>query len=42
MAGTARLSECLQSAAGVGNYGNNGRDDGYWAEREIVNFLRKF
>jgi predicted alpha/beta-fold hydrolase len=21
---------------------NNGRDDGYWAEHEIVNFLRKF
>jgi len=21
---------------------NNGRDDGYWAEHEIVNFLRRF
>jgi predicted alpha/beta-fold hydrolase len=30
------------SQAGVGNDGDGGDDDGFWAEHEIVNFLRRF
>ena len=30
------------SPAGVGNGGDGRYDDGYWAEHEIVNFLRRF
>jgi predicted alpha/beta-fold hydrolase len=32
----------VKSGAGVGNSGDGRDDDGYWAEREIVNFLRRF
>jgi predicted alpha/beta-fold hydrolase len=32
----------VRTAAGVENRNNGFDDDGYWAEREIVNFLRKF
>jgi predicted alpha/beta-fold hydrolase len=28
--------------SGVGNGGDGRYDDGYWAEHEIVNFLRRF
>jgi len=31
-----------RSPAGVGNASDGRYDDGYWAEREIVNFLRRF
>src|ERR1019366_1181364 len=30
------------SPAGVGNSSDGRYDDGYWAENEIVNFLRRF
>jgi predicted alpha/beta-fold hydrolase len=32
----------MRTAAGAGTTNNGPDDDGYWAEREIVNFLRKF
>jgi predicted alpha/beta-fold hydrolase len=32
----------VRTSAGVGIGGDGGYDDGYWAEREIVNFLRRF
>jgi predicted alpha/beta-fold hydrolase len=38
----AFIGSPVRSSAGVGN-GSDGRyDDGYWAEHEIVNFLREF
>lgn len=37
----AFVGEPAKSGIGAGS-GNNGRDDGYWAEHEIVNFLRRF
>lgn len=38
----AFVGKPLRALAGMGN-GSNGRyDDGYWAEHEIVNFLRSF
>ena len=35
-------SPAMRTAAGAGNKNNGPYDDGYWAEREIVTFLRKF
>jgi hypothetical protein len=32
----------VRSPAGVGKGGDGRYDDGYWAEHEIVNFLRRF
>jgi len=36
------VGSLVRSPAGVGTDGDGGYDDGYWAEHEIVNFLRRF
>ena len=38
----AFLGSSVRSGAGVGNGGDRRYDDGYWAEHEIVDFLRRF
>ncbi len=38
----AFLGPPARSPAGVGNRGDGRYDDGYWAEHEVVNFLRRF
>jgi predicted alpha/beta-fold hydrolase len=38
----AFIGTAAGSSAGVGNSRNGRYDDGYWAEHEIVNFLRRF
>ncbi len=38
----AFMGAAAKSPAGVGNASDRRYDDGYWAEREIVNFLRRF
>ena len=38
----AFIGSPVRSAAGVGNSSDGRYDDGYWAEHEIVNFLREF
>jgi uncharacterized protein len=38
----AFIGSPVRSAAGVGNTSDGRYDDGYWAEHEIVNFLRGF
>jgi uncharacterized protein len=38
----AFLGSSMRSGAGVGDGGDGRYDDGYWAEHEIVTFLRRF
>src|SRR6266446_3186060 len=38
----AFIGSPVRSSAGVGNSSDGRYDDGYWAENEIVNFLRGF
>lgn len=38
----AFVGKPLRAPAGVGNGSDGGYNDGYWAEHEIVNFLRSF
>jgi len=38
----AFIGRRLRTSAGVGTDGDDCYDDGYWAENEIVNFLRRF
>jgi predicted alpha/beta-fold hydrolase len=38
----AFIGSPVGSPAGAGNRRDGGYDDGYWAEREIVSFLRRF
>jgi predicted alpha/beta-fold hydrolase len=38
----AFIGTSARSSAGVGNISDGRYDDGYWAEHEIVNFLRGF